>query len=459
MPPALTPYPKLTTLYPQVSGATAAWAQGLTGKNISVAVLDSGIDKNADAIDDGQIEQVSLPGQPGGDKLTDKVGHGTFVSDVLAAHSKDGRYVGVAPGLQKIYELNVTSADGSLYTSDIVSGLAWVLANAPGKKIRVVNLSLAETVPSSYQMSALDQAVETLWRAGIVVVTTSGNNGPDSVYYAPGNDPYVITVGASDSNDTVDPSDDYVASFSSSGVTADGIIKPEILAPGRHIISNIPAGSTLDTLAPAANHVEPGYLMANGTSFAAPQVAGAAAILLQKYPALTPDQIKWLLAASGRPVAQASATTGAPGLDLATALAYNGPVQSANQGLVPSTGPAVGLLNSAALNTNASKDAIKLTYDAVDKESKGKLADAAKSWNSAGDSWGLGANFIKAAVAYDRRAPTTRRPAAASTRLPPPGPPPRTPSPRPASRSGRPCRSSSPHAPGWRRAPTATPRS
>ena len=167
MPPALTPYPKLTTLYPQISGATAAWAQGLTGKDISVAVLDSGIDKKADAIDDGQIEQVSLPGQPGGRQADDTVGHGTFVSDVLAAHSKDGRHVGVAPGLQKIYEVNVTSADGSVYTSDIVSGLAWVLANArPRTTSASINLSLAETVPSSYQTSALDQAVEALWRAG-----------------------------------------------------------------------------------------------------------------------------------------------------------------------------------------------------------------------------------------------------------------------------------------------------
>ena len=147
--------------------------------------------------------QVKLSGQPRqADKLDDTTGHGTFVSDVLAGKSADGRHVGVAPGA-KIYAINVAGDDG-VSTSDIINGLTWVLANKALRNIRVVNLSLAETVPSSYMTSALDQAVEKVWQAGIVVVTTSGNLGPDTVYYAPGNDPFVITVGASDSNDTVD---------------------------------------------------------------------------------------------------------------------------------------------------------------------------------------------------------------------------------------------------------------
>ena len=93
------------------------------------------------------------------------------------------------------------------------------------------------------------------------------------------------------------------------------------MATGRHIVSNVPAGSLLDYQAPAANHVEPGYLMANGTSFAAPQVAGAVALLLQKNPALSPNQVKWLLATTGRPVPDSDA----PGLDLAAALALPAP--------------------------------------------------------------------------------------------------------------------------------------
>ena len=132
-----------------------------------------------------------------------------------------------------------------------------MLANKTIYNIRVVNMSLAESVPSSYQTSALDQAVEKLWNAGVVVVTTSGNLGPNSVYYAPGNDPFVITVGASDSNDTLDTADDIVAGFSSYGVTADGFVKPEIVATGRHIVSNVPSARCSTTRRPTRTTSSP----------------------------------------------------------------------------------------------------------------------------------------------------------------------------------------------------------
>ena len=101
-----------------------------------------------------------------------------------------------------------------MYTSDIVSGLAWVLNNAAKNNIKVVNLSLSETLPSNYQTDALDQACEALWKAGIVVVVASGNDGPKTAIYAPDNDPFLISVGATDTNDTLATSDDTVASFS-----------------------------------------------------------------------------------------------------------------------------------------------------------------------------------------------------------------------------------------------------
>src|SRR5205823_13070481 len=104
----------------------------------------------------------------------------------------------------------------SVHSSDIISGLTWVAGHAKANNIRVVNLSLAETTSSSYKTSALDQAVEAIWKLGIVVVVSSGNAGPNSMYYAPGNDPFVITVGASNPNDTIATGDDSIASFSSS---------------------------------------------------------------------------------------------------------------------------------------------------------------------------------------------------------------------------------------------------
>jgi subtilisin family serine protease len=207
----------------------------------------------------------------------------------------------------------------------------------------------------------------------------------------------VISVGASDSNDTLETADDTVASFSSYGVTADGFLKPEIVATGRHIVSNLVTGSLLDYMAPAANHVEPGYLMANGTSFSAPQVAGGAAILLQANPSLSPSQVKWLLAATGRPVNGSNA----PGLDLASALAYTGAVQSANQGIAYSTGPAGAVTGSGTLNSGAAKDATAYERAAVKYEASSAWNNAADAWQHAGDSWAGIAAFVSAAIDYD----------------------------------------------------------
>ena len=167
----------------------------------------------------------------------------------------------------------------------------------------------------------------------MVVVVSSGNLGADSMLYAPGNDPFVITVGATDTNDTAATADDTLAPWSSYGTTQTGAVKPELVAPGRHIVSTIPSGSALALLAPAANVVENGaageYLRMNGTSFSAPQVTGAVAILLQEKPSLTPDQVKWILQTSARPVDGSTAGS----LDLGAATALLASPQSANQSL------------------------------------------------------------------------------------------------------------------------------
>jgi serine protease AprX len=317
------PLSGLATHYPQLVGAPAAWNAGFTGAGVGIAVIDSGTAAHQDFA--GRLTQVQLAGQT---NMDDRYGHGTLVAGVAAGKSADGRFVGIAPGAS-VYALNVTAADGGLYTSDVVAGLDWVLANREARNIRVVNLSLAETVPSSYRESLLDTAVERLWRAGVVVVVSSGNTGPDTMRYAPGNDPFVITVGAIDTADTLTTADDVVASFSGSGVTADGHVKPELLAPGRKIASLLSTGSTLALAAPAANLIAPGYATISGTSFAAPQVAGAAAVVLQKNPALTPDQVKGLLIASSRPLGVTRA------LDLGAAVAGTSSPVSSNQGLEP----------------------------------------------------------------------------------------------------------------------------
>jgi serine protease AprX len=311
---------RLATLYPSVDGASRAWRTGLTGKGVGVAVIDSGVTAAPD-FGARRLVRVRLPGQAGG--LDDAYGHGTFVAGVVGGSSGDGRYVGVAPGA-RIFALDIARPDG-VYTSDVIAGLGWVLTHHRRYGIRVVALSLSEIRPSSYRASPLDTAVEQLWRSGVVVVASAGNLGPGSAYFAPGNDPRAITVGALDVADTTATNDDRVASFSSSGTTVDGFPKPELLAPGRHIVSVLPAGSALFREAPAENLVAPGHAMMSGTSFSAPQVAGAAAILLQQNPRLTPDQVKWLLARTARPVGGSAAGA----LDLGRALGFRGKARSA----------------------------------------------------------------------------------------------------------------------------------
>ncbi|MGZ4390238.1 MAG: S8 family serine peptidase, partial [Gaiellaceae bacterium] len=177
----------LATLFPSVDGAVSTWGRGFTGSGIGIAIIDSGVTPRADF--GTRLVQVQLPAQDG-TKLDDGVGHGSFVAGVAAGARPNGKYLGVAPGAT-VYAVNVAKADG-VYTSDVVARLRWVLQHAKQTNIRVVNLSLSQTSPSQSIASTLDSAVEQLWKAGIVVVVSSGNLGQDSMLYAPGNDPFAI---------------------------------------------------------------------------------------------------------------------------------------------------------------------------------------------------------------------------------------------------------------------------
>ena len=337
-------FPLLGTQHPTVIGAQSAWSAGYTGEGIGIAVIDSGVTAGSDF----GSRLVGVQVSSGSPAPADGVGHGSFVAGVAAGRSGDGRYVGIAPGAT-VYALSVSRPDG-VYASDVVAAVDWVLANHRTYNIRVVNLSLSESAPSSYLASVLDTAVERLWRDGVTVVVSAGNRGQDAVSYAPANDPFVITVGATDTNGTSATTDDTVADFSSRGTTQDAFGKPELLAPGRKIVSVLPAGTSLASQAPILNLIAGGYASMSGTSFSAPQVAGAAAILLQKNPTWTPDQVKWVLAQT------ATSMSGGSGrmLDLAAALAFSGAPGSANQGVIPSS---FGLDSSSGALTAATWNA------------------------------------------------------------------------------------------------------
>jgi serine protease AprX len=337
----------LASLYPTIDGTSAAWSQGYTGAGVGIAVVDSGVTATADF--GGRLTQVQLPGQT---SIADTYGHGTFVAGVAGGLGADGRYAGIAPRAA-IYAVNVNDASG-VYTSNVILGLDWVDANRLAYNIRVVNISLSETTTSSYLSSPLDAAVERLWSHGVVVVVSAGNRGPGTMQYAPANDPFAIAVGAVDNGGTIATGDDTIASFSSSGTTPDGFSKPDLLAPGRQIASVLPGPTALGQQAPLANLILGGYATMSGTSFAAPQVAGAAALLLQKHPEWTPDQVKWLLAQTGRSASGGSGRV----LDIGAAIGFSGTVDDANQGVAPapqtaSTSDATATANTNSWNTNS----------------------------------------------------------------------------------------------------------
>jgi serine protease AprX len=334
----------LATAYPSSVGATTAWAPnattgypGYTGAGVTVAVLDTGI---AGAMPDFKkpdgtsrvIESVVT--NPNATTAGDTYGHGTHVAGIIAGNSwgrdsKDvayGKYLGIAPDANLV-SIKAADDQGNATVLDVIYGLQFAVDHQADYNIRVVNLSLESTVAQSYLTDPLDAAVESAWLHGIVVVAAAGNLGtaPDAVSYAPANDPYVITVGAVDEQGTAAVGDDTIPSWSSRGRTQDGFAKPDVLAPGAHIVGPLAPGSDFAALCPSCV-VDGGYIRLSGTSMAAPIVAGVVADVLSVHPGWTPDQVK-----------------GALGLqrsgEVAADLAVLAPpaLRKANVGLVPST--------------------------------------------------------------------------------------------------------------------------
>ena len=184
----------------------------------------------------------------------------------------------------------------------MIAGIQFAMDHKDEYNIRVLNLSLESTVAQSYKTDPLDAAVEAAWFDGIFVVAAAGNRGPggDAVSYAPGNDPYIVTVGAVDDQGTKEIGDDLPATWSSRGTTQDGFLKPDIYAPGAKIVSTLAPGSKYAKLCESCVSEDGEYIRTGGTSMAAPMVAGAAAIGFQLLPTLTPDRIKALLRDSDR---------------------------------------------------------------------------------------------------------------------------------------------------------------
>jgi serine protease AprX len=323
-------------LWPYVTTNNRGWSNPAAPPTI--AIVDSGVDASRPDFGGRVLRQVDLASvEPNSDG--DGRGHGTFVAGI-AAGSAEG-YVGAEP-TANLVSLDVLNDDGMATISDVIAAADWIYQHKDEYGIRVANFSLQGSAVTSLRHDPLDQAVEKLWLSGVVVVAAAGNyavDGQDSgVLYAPGNDPFVITVGATDIAGTIPTVDDFAAPWSAFGHTPDGFEKPEVSAPGRYIVGPVPPGSTLAQQMPE-RIVEPGYMQMSGTSFATPMVAGAAARLLAEHPTWTPDQVKGALMLTATPLSNGPALSGGAGeINVAGAATVDGPPNPnlpLNQFLVP----------------------------------------------------------------------------------------------------------------------------
>ncbi len=438
---------RLNTNYPKTIHADRLWANGLTGTGVGVAVIDSGV--AGDLVDfrgaDGRSRVVTnVVTSAGAKKAGDGLGHGTHVAGIIAGNSFNrspydplyGDYVGVAPDANLV-AVKAADEQGNSTVLDVINGIQFVVDHKDQFNIRVLNLSLSTDTPQSYRTDPLDAAVEYAWEKGIVVVAASGNRGSaaDAVQYAPGNDPFVISVGGSD--ETGNSGKGSRAYWSSAGRTQDGFVKPDVMAPGAHIVSTLAPNSAFQYLCPTCI-VGGAYFKAGGTSMAAPVVAGAVALLLQAKPYLTPDQVKAALTATDKPIFGSYV---AGQIDLEAALAAANGATAANGGIAPSLliaalnrygGIATWTRSSWSMATGAlSAGWARSSWSCVACSGIGADVDETRSsWSrSSWSSFGEGADDEAAQLAAEQAAEQAEANAPAPDATPGDAPAPATPAP------------------------------
>ena len=358
------------SFFPTLIGADRLHQAGITGKGIGVAIIDTGswdvpsISMNTQG-EDRVLAYYDAMQNDDQHRPTDVNGHGSHIASVLASSEKvfdlngqeTGSYHGIAPDVNLLVVKAFQEQSRSTYF-DIIRAIAYVIRHKDEHNIKVMNLAFQGKPMSHYWQDPINLAVMAAWDAGITTVVSGGNSGPDPMTIGvPGNVPYVITVGAMTDHYTMDNQlDDYLAPFSSVGPTLEGFVKPEITAPGGHMMGRLPMQSTVAIEHPEFHDGYDYYLM-SGTSQAAAAASGVVALMLQENPELSPDDIKCRLMASAnaavladgslaysqvqqgaglidaeRAVASQASNCANQGLDLASDLAgrkhFSGPVKS-----------------------------------------------------------------------------------------------------------------------------------
>lgn len=333
-----------------------------TGAGVVVALMDSGIAAHPDLPSGKVIARVDLAndGAPG----LDPAGHGTHLAGIIAGHGTEFR--GVAPDA-RLVDIRVLDESGEGTLRSVVAGFEWLLDNRAALGIRVLNLSFGTTQTSSYHADLLAALAESAWFAGITVVAAAGNDGDDiGTISTPGADPFIITAGSFDDQGTRNEQDDRQSAFSSRGPTKDGFTKPDVLAPGRRVVSLRANGSQAS---PLQSDVDPGksgknsnlYTRMSGTSVSSAMVTGVAALVLSFHASYTPTKTKGAIVALGRSI------TGSPTKAVMAPSAVSALPRTVNSQLLPSRLLMSALESSGLLGSGTTWEGV--TWEGVTWES------------------------------------------------------------------------------------------
>jgi serine protease AprX len=294
------------------------WSAGYTGQGVDVALIDSGV-APVEGLDSGNVvDGPDLSFEAGYPEAAhrDTYGHGTHMASIIvgrdqagppASYNAAGRFTGIAPDA-RIISLKVATATGTTDVTQVIAAIDWVVKHAHdgGRNIRVLNLSYGTDSVQPAGTDPLSYAVERAWRAGIVVVAAAGNDGTTRQQLAdPASNPYVLSVGADDPHGTLSPADDTVADFAQRGTSARHV---DIIAPGVHVLGLTVPNGYVDQNHPEGK-VGTRYLRGSGTSQSTAVVSGVAALVAQRYPNATPDQVKYLIDRSGFDLTEGTSTT------------------------------------------------------------------------------------------------------------------------------------------------------
>ena len=368
----------------------AFWNQGITGKGVDVALIDSGVSPVQGLTTPGKIingPDLSFESQFDNLRYLDTFGHGTHMAGLIAGrddavqagreNSDNTNFMGIAPDA-RILSVKVATSKGTTDVSQVLAAIDWVVQhrNDNGMNIRVLNLSFGTDSSQPYVVDPLAYAAEVAWRKGIVVVAAAGNGQfGNSQLNDPAYDPYVIAVGANDTKGTYTTSDDIVPEWSERG---DGVRNPDLVAPGAHVVSLRDPGSYVDQTHTGGRVGNTRFFRGSGTSQASAVVTGAVALLLQQRPGLTPDQVKKILTSTAAPLPLADPRAqGAGELDLNKAAKAATPsALVATQTFPPATG--LGSLE-------ASRGTVHVVDDSTGTALTGEKDIFGQAWD--GQSW------------------------------------------------------------------------